>query len=280
MDSTRGGAYQEIPDDFARTLRELNAAAPGDPALNVVLAAARSKRWRTPVLAAALGMNPSAVSKRIERARARAGDEDVEALAAAAGYVVPEPVLVHAMIDGRRLSPEAIAALRRSQQIASKVNGGVSAGRGNRRTSEAFSAELYRLTTVEGFSAYYLAAVLGISHRAVTSRLERHGMRTPCPSVAGTASGVYSGRKIGDPGQGVPRVTREQRAELRALWQAYAEKKRGARSALATKLREYLEAEFTLANLARTMSSRDVRVRYGALQHLLAADHEPAEANS
>ena len=48
------------------------------------------------------------------------------------------------------------------------------------------------------YRPYYLARELGVTHRAITSRLERHGYRTPCPSVRGTPSGMYRGHKIGE----------------------------------------------------------------------------------
>lgn len=279
MNAPRGGARQEVPDDLAETLRTLHAS--DDPLFNSVLAAAHNKGWKTPVLAAVLQMNPPAVSKRIERARARDGERS-EQLVAAVGYTIPAPVLVRAMIDGRQLSPERIAALRGMQQVASKVNGAMPVAHPDRRVSEAFSVALERLISEEGYSPYYLAGVLNISHRAITSRLERHRMRTPPPSVAGTASGVYSNRKIGDPGEGAPRLTREQRTELRALWQRYdgaaTSVRRRRQQDLAAKLRDYLEQGFTLANLAQTMSTREMRVRYGALQTALAAGRELQEA--
>lgn len=273
MDSRRGGIHQEVPHDLAVMLRGLRAV--DDPMLNVVLAVAHQKGWRTPTLAREVEMSPFAISKRIERARARGGDE-LERLAAAAGYAVPDLVPVRTMIDGRQLPPSKIEELKEMQQIASKVNGAMPVGHPSRRVSEEFAAELNRLVEDEGVSPYYLAGVLGVSHRAITSRLERHQMRTPCPSVAGTASGIYSGRKIGDPGQGVPRLTHQQRAELRQLWQRY---EAGASdTALAGKLQEYMAAGFTLGNLAQTMSTQQARVRYGALRGVLAEADRPAEA--
>jgi hypothetical protein len=301
METPRGGARQQVPDDFAGLLRALHAA--DDPLFNTVLAAARSKGWTTPTLAAVLQMNPPAVGKRIERARAGAvlarrlrplrrlarrrpespaarpwldlADkvlmyERIRALSSQ--FDIPEPLPGRAMIDGRQLPAARIAALREMQRLASRVNGAMPVGHPDRRVSEAFSIALDRLIEGEGFTPYYLAGVLGISHRAVTSRLERHRMRIPCPSVAGTASGVYYGRKIGDPGQGAPRVTPEQRAELRALWQAYTDGARGAKGALAAKISEYTAAGFTLANLAQTISTAQLRVRYGGLRAALGND--------
>lgn len=266
---------QQLPADIAEQFRALRDV--DNPLLNLLLAAYREKDWSTPTLAAALEMNPPAVSKRIERARSRFDSaEDLLAAAAAtrhpAGTSIPKPQRIHAMIDGRQLPPERIAALKGMQQVASRVNGAMPVGHPDRRVSEQYSAELNRLVTVEGFTPYYLAQVIEVSHRAITSRLERHHFRDPCPSVAGTASGIYFGRKIGDPGEGAPRLTAEQRAELRALWQAHADGKRGARTALAAKLREYLEQDFTLANLSQTMTTRDMRVRYGALQAVLGRE--------
>lgn len=285
MESRRGGASQEVPNGFAEMLRRLHAL--DDPAFNAVLAVARGKGWKTPVLAAVVGMNPAAVSKRIERARAvfpppaltgldpqerdRISAQhrvavDNELRRRTGKHEVPDPISVRATIDHRQLPPSQIAALRGMQRIASKVNGAMPPGHPDRRVSEDFTAELARLIDQEGYTPYYLAGVLGITHRAVTSRLERHRMRTPCPSVAGTASGVYFNRKIGDPGQGAPRLTAAERAELRGLWQAYTDDKRGAKTALATKIDEYRGRGFTLANLAQTMSTKQMRVGYGALQ--------------
>lgn len=279
MESRRSSVRQEVPDALAQQLRALREA--DSPQLNIVLAAARSLGWSTPALADALDMNPPAVSKRIERARARLVDfrpGHPEILATIDEFGIGKPVKIRATLEGKQLAPEKIAELRHVQQQASRVNGAKPVGHPDRRISEEFSAELNRLIEEEGFSPYYLASVMEISHRAITSRLERHHMREPCPSVAGTASGVYFNRKIGDPGQGAPRLTREQRAELRQLWQAYTANRAGARAPLATALRRYLKRGFTLANLAQTMSTREVRVRYGALQVALSGDRAGAGA--
>jgi hypothetical protein len=277
MGMSRGGSWQQMPDDFAALLRELHTA--DDPIFNTALAAAHGKGWRPPALATALQMNTPAVRKRIERARARDGERS-EQLAAAAGLVIPAPIPVRTMAGGRQLSPVRIAELQGMQRVASKVNGAMPVGHPDRRVSEEFTGELRRLIDDEGYNQAYLAAVLDISHRAISSRLERHGMRNPCPSVAGTASGIYYARKIGDPGQGAPRVTREQRAELRLLWQAYLADPRDARQPLARKLREYLDRGFTPANLAQTMSTKQRRVRYRELQEVLAGAQQRAGADT
>jgi hypothetical protein len=172
------------------------------------------------------------------------------------------------MINGQQLDATAIAKLKRMQLTASRVNGAMPAAHPDRRVGERFSAELNRLVTEEGFTPYYLARVLQVSHRAITSRLERHHFRDPCPSVAGTASGLYFGRKIGDPGQGAPRLTREERAELRALWQS-ARDEPAARGKLAAGLRGYLREGFTLANLSQTMSTKDSKIHSGQLAAVL-----------
>jgi hypothetical protein len=307
MDSRSSGAgtQQQVPHDLAVLLRTLQAT--DDPMFNTALVAARIKGWKPPVLANVLQMKPAAVSKRIERAQRRqdAAEAAAEVLAAAEAaegvdqaplrrlvdeqrqlteqmqkLVIPVPEPAGAMDDGRQPVPDWIAELRAMQQVARKVNGAMPVGHPSRRVSERFSAELNRLIKEEGFTPSYLAQVLQISHRAVTSRLERHSMRAPCPSVAGTASGRYFGRKIGDPGQGAPRLTRDQRAELRNLWLRYHEvvakgAREGRRLALAAKLREYIEQGFTLANLAQTMNTQDMRVRYGELRTVLAG--VPAE---
>lgn len=307
MESRRGGVYQQVPEDFAVRLRELRAAE--HPMFNLALAVASNKKWRTPTLASVLEMSSAAVSKRIERVRsaehltppqldaapdvehdrlladyAARWREVEERLRQIALFEIPDPVPVRATIDGRRLDPDRIAQLQEMQRTASKVNGAMPPGHPARRVSEAFSIALDRLINDEGFTPYYLAGVLGISHRAVTSRLERHNMRTPCPSVAGTASGGYYGRKIGDPGQGAPRLSHEQRTELRELWQRYVAagpSVRGRRRReLAEKLGEYTEQGFTLANLAQTMSTEEIRVRYGGLQAALAGERVPAGART
>lgn len=265
MTTRRAAARQQLPDDFAAQLRALRDV--DNPLLNALLAACREKGWSTPSLAAGLQMNPPAVSKRIERARSRPADA---LLAAAAGrYAIPALQRVHAMIDGKQLAPEKIAALQGMQRVACRVNGAMPVGHPDRRVSEQYAAELNRLVTEDGYTPYYLAEVIGITHRAVTSRLERHHFRDPCPSVAGTASGIYYGRKIGDPGVGAPRLSAQERAELRGLWQNYSSGRPRTRGALAAKLREYLDRGFTLANLAQTMSTKTARVNYTALQGVL-----------
>jgi hypothetical protein len=190
-----------VPEEFAALLRRLHDDE--DPLLNLVLTAARSAGWRTPALADTIGLRPAAVSKRVERARralreeGRSCGEALDALLP--GVTIPQPAPLRVTLDGKQLSPEAIAELKRQQLISSRVNGAMPADHPDRRVSEEFSAELNRLVVEEHFTAYYLARVLELSHRAITSRLERHLYRDPCPSVAGTPSGEYRNRKIGDP---------------------------------------------------------------------------------
>jgi biotin operon repressor len=264
---------QMVPEPFAAQLRAL--FRDHSPHLGPLLAAYHAARWKTPALAAALGMNASAVSKRIERAKK---DPELEAMMASGEIVIPKPEKIHAMLGGKQLPKEKIAELLEMQRPASRVNGALQAGHPDRIIGEMFSRELYRLVTEDGISPYYLAQVLGVSHRAVTSRLERHGYRLPPPSVAGTPSGFYYGRKIGDPGEGAPRISREQRAELRQLWRAQLEGRRGAAAAMAAKLTEYLDQGFSLANLAQTMSNHDLRVRFTALQDVLGRAQPKVDA--
>lgn len=270
--TARSTPRMQLPGDFADQLCVMLDQE--HPLLNVLLAASRNIGWPTPSLAAGLGMNTPAVSKRIERARKLYGSDPVKLAeaAGAAGVVIPEPIRVHAMINGKQLPPEKIAALKGMQMVASRVNGAMPVGHPDRRVSERYSAELNQLVADEGFTPYYLAQVLGVSHRAITSRLERHHFRDPCPSVAGTASGIYFGRKIGDPGEGAPRLAAAERAELRGLWQAYVDGKRGAKSLLAPALRGYLKQGFTLANLSQTMTTKSSRVSYTALQDVLGRE--------
>jgi len=112
--------------------------------------------------------------------------------------VIPEPRRVQAMMNGQRLPLQDVERLKQMQAVASRVNGAMAADHPDRVVSERYTAELNDLITQKGFTPYYLAKELGVTHRAITSRLERHGYREPCPSVVGTPSGVYRGRKIGD----------------------------------------------------------------------------------
>jgi hypothetical protein len=281
-------------------LRRLHAN--DDPLLNYVLAAAREHGWSTPVLARALDTDPPtkppAVGKRIERARRvmresqtppdltsmspeeaerakRRHEDQLRLQRRLSELKIPDAPKVQAMIDGKQLTDAEIVALARKQRVASKVNGALPAGHPKRQVSEDFSAELNDLVEKRHFSPYYLARVLGVSHRAITSRLERHHFRKPCPSVAGTASGVYFGRKIGDPGTGAPRLNRVQRAELRTLWHASQDMetppagRRRATADLALALHGHLKDKFTLANLAQAMSTKDAKVRSADLQRVL-----------
>jgi hypothetical protein len=275
MQPRRSLSPQEVPRDAAEQLRALLGV--DNVLLNALLAAYRGRGWRTPTLAAALALNPPAVSKRIERARARGDDPGL--VAAVARFSIPDPPRIQAMINGQQLDGTAIAKLKQMQLTASRINGAVPAGHPDRRVGEQFSAELNRLVTEEGFTPYYLARVLGVSHRAITSRLERHHFRDPCPSVAGTASGLYFGRKIGDPGQGAPRLTREERAELRALWETGRDDG-PARGKLTAALRGYLREGFTLANLSQTMSTRETKIHSGQLAAVLGRTRETAEAGT
>ena len=270
MQQPRNVMPQEVPAGFADLLREMRDA--GDLRLNAVLAAARSKGWRTATLAQVLRLNPTACSKRIERAEPPTADQvarqnlmiaaakmgeihnikaqqklwrlsqqafPAQGLEEATGllasmsadkrpvrtakraidranaYVQPSraditgveipdpPVRPAAMMNGQRLTPEEKAYLVEMMAAAKKLNGATPATLNGqkhplRQASERFSGLLNELITKRKFTPYYLARELGVTHRAITSRLERHGYRTPCPSVRGTPSGTYRGRKIGE----------------------------------------------------------------------------------
>lgn len=209
MQARRSLPLQGVPEEFATLLNRLHDDE--DPLLNLVLAAARSKGWRTPALAETIGLRASAVSKRVERARRQVRGEQTSMTAAelqkaidkamarhAPGLDVPRPQQLQVTLDGKQLPAAAIAELKEMQEVSARVNGAMGKEHPSRRVSEQFSAKLQRYVD-EGFTPYYLARVLDLSHRAITSRLERHHFRTPCPSVAGTPSGEYRNRKIGDP---------------------------------------------------------------------------------
>lgn len=265
MQQPRNITPQEVPAGFADKLREMRNT--GDPRLNAVLAAARTNGWRTATLAEVLKMNPTATSKRIERAVSPAPETVArQALRTAAtkmseiGFPVPSaqlaqlssrdqptvglasgldilesvsstkrqlktakravqkaidyrqteavdisgveipspPERIPAMMNGQRLTLAEIQDLKEMQVVSARVNGALPAGHEYRKVSEKYSAKLHQLISKRGFTPYYLARELGVTHRAITSRLERHGFRTPCPSVQGTPSGVYRGRKIGE----------------------------------------------------------------------------------
>lgn len=286
MTSRTGPPVKQLPEDFAARLRALQKA--DNPLLNALLDACRNQDWPAPSLAAGLGMNPAAISKRVQRARehaaqARAGDPARVAQMARIAplletWEIPPVPQVHATLDGKKLSPDEIRRLSEMQAIASRVNGAMPAGHPDRRVSEQFSDELAELIEHQGLTPYYLSLVLGVSHRAITSRLERHHYRTPPPSVTGTSSGEYYGRKIGDDGQGALRLTPEQRTELREAWAKLADLLAAGplrppvrrRNQLVRLLRTYLDQGFTLANLAQAMNTRDHRVRFTELQQLVA----------
>lgn len=297
MTDRPGPPLQEVPEADAKRLRALKAQ--DNPLLNALLDAYRGKGWPAASLAAALEMNKPAISKRIERARrlaARAAPElqgltSEQAEVATWEFqqhqqeqrrirqavelsVIPAPPpRPRAMIDGRQLPAEVISDLRRMQRIASRVNGATPKNHPSRRISEQFSEELHRLVTDEDVSEYYLAEALSVTPRAVTSRLERHHFRDPCPSVAGTTSGVYHDRRIGDPGVGAPRLSAEARTALRTAWAELHDDTRawqpGERTAAVQDLQDAVRAHladgFTLANLAQSM-----KLRYGTLQAFLA----------
>jgi predicted transcriptional regulator len=261
MKARRSLSPQEVPEEFAALLRRLHHD--DDPLLNTVLAASREHDWRTPTLASVLEMNPPAVSKRIERARRAvraewgtvSNAETAEAIRKIVDQYpeiqIPDAPRVQAMIDGKQLAPGKIDELLAMQRVSEKVNGAMPAEHPSRRVSEHLSDELNRLITEEGFTPYYLAQVLGRSHRAITSRLERHHFRDPCPSVAGTASGEYHSRKIGDPGEGVRRIPPELRDLLRAGWDAVEQG--GDPAGLHRTMRLLLDSGFTKASVAQAL---------------------------
>lgn len=302
---------QTLPTPFAERLQSLRDV--DNALLNVMLAAARDVGWHAPALAAGLQMKAPAVNKRVQRARkneaearnarslrraTRGGSSDAlqawgriqarvqeyeRVRAALAREDIPRPPEVHAMANGKRLDADRIAQLRRMQQVTSRVRGSTPADHEDREVSKQLAALLHQLNTVEGYSAYYLGKVMGVSTRAVTSRLERHTFRDPCPSVDGTASGRYFGRKIGDPGIGAPRLDRQQRQALRALWSQYrvldGPARERAHEQLVAGLRKHLNSGFTLANLAQAMSTPSRRIRFNELRAVLArpAGAEAAE---
>lgn len=310
MSARRSLPPQEVPHDLAALLCRLRDEE--DPLLNLALAAARSKGWRTPALAATIDMRSSAVSKRVERARRmareaileipgppdRPADPDGEAaepgpeeqeraielalqeqvaarahrLARAAGLSpedqefaeaveralretkilgdIPLPQRQQLTLDGKQLTPDKIAQLRSWQLIASRVNGAMAKDHPDRAISEKFSAELNRLIEQDGLTAYYLARVLHVTHRAIDSRLERHQFRVPCPSVAGTASGEYHARKIGDPGEGARRIPAELRERLQQAWLRSQD---GDPAALQAAVRLARKSGFTMASIAQAL---------------------------
>lgn len=111
---------------------------------------------------------------------------------------IPLPAKIPTTMSGKRLAADEIEQLRQMHRTASRVNGSVPSDDPARKVSVEFTKKLVELIDERKFTPYYLAKVLGITHRAVTSRLERHGYRQPCPSVRDTPSGVYRGRKIGE----------------------------------------------------------------------------------
>jgi hypothetical protein len=304
MTTRPGQTLKHLPDDLAARLRALQDE--DNVLLNVFLAALRGLDWPTPALAAGVRMNPPAVSKRIQRARAAAaeaeamapiraaaekGDAEASKIwgsverrvtdyercrAVVAAADLPEPPEVFATMDGRQLDPDMIAKLR-SMQARARINGAVAADDPDRKVSEQLAELLHELIDSQGFTSYYLARVMNVSPRAISSRLERHSYRDPCPSVAGTSSGVYSGRKIGDPGVGAPRLDRHQRQLLRDLYDQHRnagdDRERAlARTALATMLRKHHHDDgYSLANLAQAMTTPQRRVRYNELRDILTA---------
>jgi hypothetical protein len=201
MPNARTRAPQVMPPDFAALLQRMRTEH--DPRLNPVLAAARRRGWHTETLARVLDSNVGATGKRIERAKGVAVSIADIVIPAPAwlqdGARVPTPIPPQTMMDGRRLPEEYIQRLREMQEQSSRVNGAMPVDHPDRETSEKFSAELHELIDNQRISSYYLAKVLGVSHRAIASRMERHGYRKPCPSTANTASARYRRRRIGDP---------------------------------------------------------------------------------
>lgn len=111
-------------------------------------------------------------------------------------------------MTGRRLDPARLERLRVQQLLAQKVNGALEPDDPLRKAGEAFSRELHQIIDVEGYPVYYVAKELGVTPRAITSRLERHGYRDLSPSMQGVPSGRYRRKKIGGPQR--PRGPRRQ----------------------------------------------------------------------
>lgn len=89
-----------------------------------------------------------------------------------------------------RLQPEDAERLRGMQAVATTVRGGTPAAAPARRVAERFAEELAVLVD-QGVSIKHIAAVLGVTRRAIQGRLARHGYRPLPPSQSHQA---YKGR--------------------------------------------------------------------------------------
>lgn len=188
-------------ESFARLLRQMRQER--DPLLGQVLLAAHDDRgWRSRPLAATCGMTPDAVSKRIERARLqyaaleRSEQRRTSAAVRRAGKIPKPPE-----VGGMTISDTDTRRLRAMRRIASRVNGSMAADHPSRGVTEQLSREINELVTREHnpIPISHVAKMLGISPRAVTSRLERHHFRPPPPSIADQPKAYYRKRKINDP---------------------------------------------------------------------------------
>jgi|GEM_PF-3157151 hypothetical protein len=182
--------HQDLPEDFAATLRDLHAQAcqPGgadaSERLNALLALAREHGWTLAALARSLGVSREAVRQRASRGELRA---DTPAVPSPPKR--PTPMPKPPKRQRLKVRPEVAERLREMNRIARTVNGATPADHPARKVSVELSAMLNSLVE-QGVSKYHLAQVLGVSHGAIIARLARHGYRAPAPSQA---SSLYIG---------------------------------------------------------------------------------------
>jgi transcriptional regulator of acetoin/glycerol metabolism len=168
---------QTVPDDFARTLREMRDQQSESDRLNSLLMLAHANGWTFPALAAALGVSRQAVSMRASRGELRSDLPSVP--------LPPRRAATVHKIPARRLKikPEVVDRLLEMREVAMTVRGGTPTNHPSRAVSVEYTALLQSLVD-QGVTVYTIAQALDVHHNEIYSRLARHGYRKPVPSQA------------------------------------------------------------------------------------------------
>lgn len=170
---------QNLPDDFARTLRRMRGDR--DTRLDGVLRLALDEGWTASAIGRAMRITRERVLQRAAAATGPAWGVDIP----------PPPRRIHPPKPTRpQLPPDVAALLRQMSGIARTVNGATHADDPRRKVSVEYAALLAELVAA-GWPIKYLSRVVGVTHGAIRFRLGRHGHMRPVPSMAGQ---TYLGR--------------------------------------------------------------------------------------
>lgn len=171
--------YHVLPSETAEMLRAMDRREQSVYMIRLI-----DKGWTYQSIADVMGFSRQAIEQRVAKAREQG------LVASGLPPVPPTPVREVERTRFATLPEDVIASLREMQQVARTVNGGTRSDDPRREVAVQFTARLVELVE-EGWTLYYLAQVLGVTHAALHSRLGRHGYKEIYPSQA---HNPYKGR--------------------------------------------------------------------------------------